>query len=203
MMEWTIYVNVGSDSSLDIFGSDFTISLWAKWGSQTTNSNGIVNFAAFTDKAMVGLGFSTAYGKISFGTGTSATIGVLKDCGSGYDDDNWHNIVCIESSGVRSVYVDNVDITGTGAASSISVGSDNDIGNRAGSRYFVGNIDEVAIFDSVVDVATLFNSGTPNDITSLSPVAYWKLGEQARYNGTDWLIPNSISSNYSNFSMAF
>ena len=68
-----------------------------------------------------------------------------------------------------------------------------------------GNVDEVAVWnsDQSANIATIYNSGTPNDITSLSPSAYWKLGEQARYNGTDWLIPNSLSSNYSNFSFDF
>tara|TARA_R110002020_G_scaffold227976_1_gene438651 strand:- start:1185 stop:1856 length:672 start_codon:yes stop_codon:yes gene_type:complete len=171
------YINVGTDTSLDIFGSDFTISLWAKWGTQTTNSNGLVNFASFTNKAMVGLGFGTEYGKITFGTGTSTTIACLYNCGSGYNDSNWHNVICIEDSGVRIVYVDGVDITSTGAASSISVGTNNDIGNRARSRYFVGNIDEVAIFDSVIDVSTIYNGGTPGNLSSLSPLGWWQFEE--------------------------
>jgi hypothetical protein len=185
------YVDLGTGSALDIFGSDFTISLWAKWGSQTTNSNGFVNFASFTNKAMVGLGFGTQYGKITFGTGTSTTIGCLYDCGSGYDDDNWHNIICIENSGVRSVYVDGVNITSTGSSSSISVGTNNDIGNRARSRYFVGSIDEVAVFNSIVDVATIYNSGVPTDISSLSPVGYWR-SENSTFS-TNWTVTDNGS----------
>ena len=53
------YINVGTDTSLDIFGSDFTISLWAKWGTQTTNSNGLIQFGSSTNKALVSLGFGT------------------------------------------------------------------------------------------------------------------------------------------------
>ena len=115
----------------------------------------------------------------------------IKNCGSGYDDDNWHNIICIENSGVRSVYVDGVNITSTGSSSSISVGTNNDIGNRARSRYFVGSIDEVAIFNSIVDVASIYNSGVPNDLASLSPVGYWR-SETSTFS-TNWTVTDNGS----------
>ena len=197
------YINIGTDNSLDIFGSDFTISLWAKWGSQTTNSNGLVNVASFTNKVIVGLGFSTAYGKITFGTGTS-TANVLYDCGSGYDDDNWHHIVCIEEGGVKSVYVDNVDITGTGSASSISVGSTNDIGvrDRGGQdRFFVGKMSEISVFNYVLSapqITTLYGDatdgvGNPMGLDPV-PVGYWK-GDKAGL-GAQWAVPNQVSQDY-------
>jgi len=176
------YVGLGNDSSLDIFGSDFTISLWAKWGTQTSNSNGLINFATNTNKAVITLGFSTHYGKISFGTGASSTVGILYNCGSGYDDNNWHHIMCTLQGSTRTVYVDGVDISSTGSGSSIGVGSNNDIGNRARSRYFVGNIDEVSIFDSVIPIGDVWNgSGEPTDLTSLSPLGWWRNGDGDTY----------------------
>lgn len=180
------YVGLGNDSSLDIFGFDFTISLWAKWGAQTTNSNGLINFAANTNKAVVALGFGSQYGKISFGTGSSGTVGILYDCGSGYDDNNWHHIMCTLEGSTRTVYVDGVDISSTGSVSSIGVGSNNDIGNRARSRYFVGNIDEVSIFDSVIPIGDVWDgSGTPTDLTSLSPLGWWRFEEGSGTTATD------------------
>jgi len=79
------------------------------------------------------------------------------------------------------------------------------IGSQQGALLFEGNIDEVSIFDSAISIGDVWDgSGQPIDVSAVSGLAnYYKLGEQARYNGTDWLIPNSISSNYSNFSFNF
>ena len=54
-----------------------------------------------------------------------------------------------------------------------------EIGKLGGytTNEFNGNIDEVAIFNSVVDVATLYNSGTPGDLTSLSPIYWNRMGD--------------------------
>lgn len=188
------YIDLGNDSSLDIFGSDFTISLWAKWGAQTSNSNGLINFAANTNKAVITLGFGSQYGKISFGTGSSSTVGILYDCGSGYNDDNWHHIMCTLQGSTRTIYVDGVDISSTGSVSSIGVGSNNDIGNRARSRYFVGNIDEVSIFDSIVPIGNLWDgSGEPTTISGA--VAHWRMGEESTFSGGVWTVPDAIGSN--------
>ena len=188
------YIDLGNDSSLDIFGSDFTISLWAKWGAQTTNSNGLVNFASNTNKAVITLGFSTQYGKISFGTGSSSIVGILYDCGSGYDDGDWHHIMCTLEGSTRTIYVDGVDISSSGSVSSIGVGSNNDIGNRARSRYFVGNIDEVSIFDSVIPIGDIWNgSGQPTTISGA--VAHWRMGEEATFSGGVWTVPDQVGSN--------
>jgi len=189
------YIDLGNDSSLDIFGSDFTISLWAKWGNQTSNSNGLINFAANTNKAVITLGFSSQYGKISFGTGSSSTIGILYNCGSGYNDNNWHHVMCTLQGSTRTVYVDGVDISSTGSGSNISVGSNNDIGNRARSRYFVGNIDEVSIFDSVIPIGDLWDgSGEPTTLPS-GAVAHYKMGKEATFSGGVWTVPDAIGSN--------
>ena len=50
------------------------------------------------------------------------------------------------------------------------------------------------------NVATIYNSGTPTDLTSLSPVAWWRLGENAfcpNYTASPnvWTIPDQIGSN--------
>ena len=43
-----------------------------------------------------------------------------------------------------------------------------------------GNVDEVAIFNSELsssDVTNIYNSGTPTDLTSLSPISWWRMGD--------------------------
>ena len=51
-------------------------------------------------------------------------------------------------------------------------------------RMFKGKIDEVAIWDSdqSSNVNSIYNSGVPNDISSLSPLHWYRMGEEAAYN---------------------
>ena len=74
------------------------------------------------------------------------------------------------------------------------------IGSRDSSdNFFDGNIDEVAIFNSELsasDVTTIYNSGVPNDLTSLSPVSWWRMGENATWTGREWNpIPDANGNN--------
>ena len=55
---------------------------------------------------------------------------------------------------------------------------------RSSAGFFEGKIDEVAIWNSVQDAVTIYNSGVPTDLTSLSPVAWYRNGDpngQASY----------------------
>ena len=48
------------------------------------------------------------------------------------------------------------------------------------TTYANGLIDEVSIFNSGLsasDITTIYNSGVPNDITSLSPLSWWRCGD--------------------------
>jgi hypothetical protein len=201
------YLDVGTDSSLDIFGSDFTISLWAKWGNQTTNSNGFINFGGSTNKALVGLGFGTEYGKISFGIGNSTSLSILYNMGSGYNDNQWHSIICKITSGVHAVYVDGVDITGV-AFGGITVTNNNAIGGRSvggQNRMFVGNIDEVSIYDKALTSEEITSVSTaPIDLTTLNPIAWYRNGDNGSYKSPQWLIPsNENKDKVSNYSFDF
>jgi hypothetical protein len=201
------YVDLGSDDSLDIFGGDFTISLWAKWGNQSSNSNGLVNFGGSTNKALVSLGFVTEYGKISFGIGNSTSLNVLYDMGSGYNDNQWHSIICKITSGVRAVYVDGIDITNV-SAGNIFVEDNNTIGARSvggQNRHFNGSIDEVSVYDKALTSEEISNISTaPTDLTPLNPIAWYKLGENATYKSPQWLIPaDENKDKVSNYSMYF
>ena len=85
--------------------------------------------------------------------------------------------------------------TGTNLPSG-STGIFNFIGALNVGLYQSGNIDEVAIWDSTLtsgNVTTIYNSGTPADLTSLSPVSWWRMGEDATFN-TNWSLPDNGSA---------
>jgi hypothetical protein len=104
----------------------------------------------------------------------------------------WYNAVWVfDGSGVANadkikLYINGVAKTltfsGTMPTALSSGIGDFWIGN--GAEYntpFNGNIDEVSIFDSVVSAATLYNGGVPTDLSSLSPVAWYRMGDGDTY----------------------
>ena len=55
--------------------------------------------------------------------------------------------------------------------------------------YFGGKIDEVGIFNSVIPIGDLWDgSGHPTDLTSINPTTWYRMGEKATYDGTDWTL---------------
>ena len=62
--------------------------------------------------------------------------------------------------------------------------------------YKAAILDEFAIWqsDETANVATIYNSGKPADLTSLSPVSWWRMGEDATFS-TNWTVPDQIGSN--------
>ena len=53
--------------------------------------------------------------------------------------------------------------------------------------FFPGQVDEVSVFDSALsapDITAIYNSGTPDNISSLSPVGWWRMGDNDGASGT-------------------
>jgi len=106
---------------------------------------------------------------------------------------DWHHIVGAWSTSAATtggngydIWLDGVKV-GNAAGSSTpsspySIGSiPFRVGQRQNGAYpFNGLIDEVSIFTSALsasDIATLYNSGIPGDISSLSPFGWWRMGD--------------------------
>ena len=100
------------------------------------------------------------------------------------DDNNWHHLLIVYSpSTSMTIYIDGVqDAQNTSAIPSsinnnygnITIGSDNDI-----SQFWNGNIDEVGLWnnDQSANASSIYNSGVPNDLSSLSPLSWWRFEE--------------------------
>jgi hypothetical protein len=75
------------------------------------------------------------------------------------------------------------DSTGTDFPTTLGTGYFNGvIGGNAGNdfRTYEGNIDEFAIFNSSLtqaDVTSIYGTGVPNDISSLNPSNWWRMGD--------------------------
>jgi len=123
---------------------------------------------------------------------------------------NWHHVVATfdgtqtDAADRVNIYVDGVLDNGyqSGTGTNLPSGSTG-IYNFLGRIYLgvrqTGKIDNLAIWDSTLtagNVTTLYNGGEPVDVTTLSPVAGWKLGEAANFTD-NWLVNNSALDNYS------
>ena len=131
-------------------------------------------------------------------------------------DGNWHHILATwdgtTDANKMQLFVD---------GSLIAQGTANDTGirnspttnltvggpdNAIYTRHFYGNIDEVAIFntDQSANVAEIYNGGVPTDLTDLSPMTWWRMGENAVFRDPQWLLPsNENKDKVSNYSMTF
>jgi len=65
-------------------------------------------------------------------------------------------------------------------------------------RPFPGLMDEVAIFNTALsasNITAIYNSGVPNDISSLSPVAWWRMGDGTEAGSGTTVYDMSSNSN--------
>jgi len=85
----------------------------------------------------------------------------------------------------------------------LTIGGPDDATN---TRLFYGNIDEVAIFNGDVsaNVDDIYNLGVPTDLTSLNPLKWYRMGDNATFKDSQWLLPsNENKDKVSNYSMSF
>ena len=88
-------------------------------------------------------------------------------------------------------YTKNVYTAMNNTTSSVKIGYHDDFAILSN-----GLIDEVAIFNSELsasDVTTIYNGGTPNDLTSLSPLSWWRMGDGDTWNGSSWILTDNGS----------
>ena len=111
------------------------------------------------------------------------------------NDGNWHHVGFTVDDDAWVLYVDGEsDASGTFsvATGDCSVGtqtSNLQFGCRSKddggyTNCFSGNIDEAAFWNSALTsdtVQTIYNSGVPTDISDLSPIGWWRMGEGSTY----------------------
>jgi hypothetical protein len=171
----------------------FSVSTWVKLDStfkQRIIAKGNVEWILTTDSS--DKLFFSLYG----GGSTSTRIGLVSDSVV-LTVGTWHHIVATyDGSNADSgltMYVDGSVVT----ASTSSAGSYTGMSSGQGalrigqwelnSQVMDGLIDETSVFDSELSssqVTTIYNSGVPNDITSLSPLGFWRMGDNNGATGT-------------------
>lgn len=170
---------VQSSSSLSLSG-DFTASAWIKPTAFDPSFNMIFAFETTGNDTFIAIRGSG--GILSYGDGT-----LNIQTGNSFISLNvWQNIV-VKREGTTVSFYNN---TTKFVSSNASTGKDNSgvlsIGrwSTTSGFKFEGFIDEPAIFNSALtdsQITDIYNSGTPNDLTSLSPLLWYRNGDGDTY----------------------
>jgi len=191
------FMAVSPSSSIQMYG----LSMWFQPDSAISKSSssqvafgpagtywlpGFGNIAGLLTNELISIFIGAVYGY----TSSSATIST-----------NWHHLAIAWSTSAATTGGDGYDIwldgVKVGNASNNALGSFSlytipasaiAFGSRPNNSFhFDGKLDEVALFSSLLsasDIATLYNSGVPGDISSLNPVGWWRMGDNNSGSGT-------------------
>ena len=179
------YVSCGNPTSLQITGS-LTLSAWIKRGASANSGNYVIvgkdGVASGTRSFLFSLNNSSFKARIGiFKSGSFSVVESTTVISTGV----WYHILGVNTGSDLKIYVNGVlEATNSGGGGTIDNGvTDFEIGRRATSGvnrgFWEGNIDEVAVWnsDQSANVSAIYNSGVPNDISSLSPLSWWRCGD--------------------------
>jgi len=170
------YVDCGSISSINS-ASIVSISIWGKKASASGDDMTVGSLVSSTNGIWLQWYIdNTLYFTVRNGASMHTSYALSGDT-------NWHNIVGVYNGVNSKIYVDgSLVATGTNIPSSLSstAGNNFQIGALDGGFFTSGNLDEVSIFNTELsqsDVTSIYNGGVPNDISSLSPLSWWRCGD--------------------------
>ena len=182
---------------------EFTVSLWLKPTAFNNNSASYV-FGIHNNNS----NFLKLQSATSIQLYISYSFITLSNGGSGNDIalNQWQNLILIRnSSNVVTAYLNGVAwSTSATVSSTLTI---NSIGRIINASFgYNGSVDEFSFWqsDETANVSTIYNSGVPNDLTSLNPVTWYRMGDNGSYKSPQWLIPensNVANSRISNYSL--
>jgi hypothetical protein len=185
------YVDIADNSNLS-FGngstdSPFSISAWVKM-TDATRFRIVSKSGATNEEYLFSTGGSDTLVINLYDNSTGARIGRLYSTALTSFQGSWIHLAATYSGNGSStglkIYLNGSRVDNTDNNSGSYTAMENTtqplyIG-KVTTTYANGNVDEVAVFNSELsasDVTTIYNSGVPNDISSLSPVSWWRCGD--------------------------
>ena len=194
------YIDCGNSSPLNING-DLTISAWVYINAHK-NYNGVVSKISGTDRNYEILFRST--GKVSFYTQVSGESGNVTTSTTISPINTWTNVIITVESGVTNgtkFYFNGVQDATTGTHTVTANTSNLNIGRRTtGGFEMDGKISNVSLFNEALtstEVLKLYLNGMPQDLSTFTPapIAWWTLGSNSFFNGTNFICKDLIGSN--------
>ena len=197
------YIDCGSYSALNS-GTAVTVSVWFK-SSVYTNNGRLLVIGKHVEIYQGASAYSNTQGRFyyrlrgTYGVPFATFGGTLASGVGNLCDGDWHHLCIVwDNSTTTAIIYEDGDavITDTSATAGTLNPASEDyfIGaeNAAPLKPITGQIDEVAIWNTALsptDVASVYGEGTPNDLTSLSPIFWSRNGDDATFP----TIPNEIN----------
>jgi len=175
---------------------DFSISTWVKFANHASTSNiqSILGTTYTASQKGFYLFYDNRFSAKTLRFTLVANSSVSINVNSAIIDNDWHNIIITaESSVIIVMFLDGTQIgtvatpntTATTSLYDMKVGMS--LIASVVSNLLDGKMDEAAIFDyglSSSEVAAIYNSGVPANLTSYSPVGWWRMGDNDGGTGT-------------------
>jgi len=149
---------------------------------------------------------------------TDGSVTSIQSTGIVPNDNQWHHVMgtfdgTTNTNGLK-LYVDGTLFQTTAGSTGIRSTSsvEPSIGSltNGSSWFFEGNIDEVAVWnsDQSTNISTIYNSGIPDDLCTLNPLSWWRMGDGDTFptltdngsGGNDGTMTNMSSGNIVNIS---
>lgn len=190
------YLSLGTDSSLRP-ASALTLSAWVyPTGSHVGTFPTIFTTGQTIYGGQGGFILCIYQSKWTFYTYGGSWRSVVSD--NTVSNNQWSHVCVTWDGSVFKMFVNGVEQTQTLPYSSISYGTLETRIGQYGSDYFNGLIDECALFNSSVDAAVIYNDGVPNDILTLNPVGWWRMGDNSNDSPVDGGSVSSITDSSGN-----
>ena len=169
---------ISFSSAISLSGA-FTISAWIKPES-VTGSTCLILSSATNNSNKIGTNGSNNL-QIKLG---GSTVYLTESGGNTFVLNVWQHILIIRDSSNNITAFRNGASFG-GSVTNSNTGTYDSIGKFKNSNFINSDLDEVAIFDGVQNVATLYNGGIPGDLSSLSPLHWYRFEEGSGTTATD------------------
>ena len=175
------FVNLGNNTD---FNTDDTISVsaWFKTSDDTTPTQQIFSKTFYRLQIQDYSGGSRVVWAVYH---TAGSLKQIVASGTEYADGQWHHALCVYESnkiGGMALYVDGVLIGSADSSTQIHTSTNAlmiGVKNTSLQQDLNGNVDEVAFWTSnqSANASTIYNSGVPNDISSLNPISWYRFEE--------------------------
>jgi hypothetical protein len=163
----------------NVYSSTFSFSFWMKPSNVTNKAvmGDISNNSNFVRlDSTTSIKFKCAGGATTF-TESSGNDIVLN---------TWQNIIITrDGSNVISVFRNGSTFGSTATLSGNFTLNSIGVAYQSGGWFFTGELDEFAIWNSALtsgNIATIYGSGVPSDLSTLNPLAWYRMGEEATFS---------------------
>jgi len=184
------YMAVGASSDFSFGTGDFTISQWFKADVIAAGANDYYTLFDFRGSASdiaptLYMSQHSGYRLYAYNGSTVVNYNTTPSAGQ------WYHVAYTRSGTTGTIYLNGTNVaSGTDSANYSMSNPSPRIGappSGVTAQYVNGLVDEVSVFGSALsasNITSIYNSGVPNDISSLNPLAWWRMGDNDGGTGT-------------------